>query len=107
MKGASNNMKPRIVCVLLASASVGLTLAVGPAAVAAEVITYPAPAGEPLSADYQVTADGQKVDVYTARVLDPPSAGKEWDYGGPYSFANFDLAGRVEVRSTCEQDRLP
>ena len=55
-------------------------------------------AGEPLSGDYEVTADGQKVDVYTARVLDPPFAGKEWDFGGPYSFANFDMAGRVTVR---------
>ncbi|MGA2866306.1 MAG: glycosyl hydrolase family 28 protein [Verrucomicrobiota bacterium] len=96
-------MKPRIVCALLAGASVGLTLAVGPAAAAAEVITYPAPPGEPLSADFQITADGQKVDVYTARVLDPPFAGKEWDYGGPYSFANFDLAGRVEVRITSKR----
>ena len=59
-----------------------------------------APAGEPLSADYEVTANGQKVDVYTARVLDPPFAGKEYDYGGPYCFANFDASGRVEVRIT-------
>lgn len=64
------------------------------------VATYPAPAGEPLSDDYEVTADGQKVDVYTARVLDPPFAGKQWDHGGPYSFANFDMAGRVTVRIT-------
>jgi len=46
MKGESNNMKPRIVCALLASASLGLTVAIGPAAAAAEAITYPAPAGE-------------------------------------------------------------
>ncbi len=62
------------------------------------VVTYPAPAGEPLSGDYEVTAGGQNVDVYTARVLDPPFAGKQWDFGGPYSFANFDMAGRVTVR---------
>jgi hypothetical protein len=86
--------------VLSAGASLGLILAAGPAGAAAEVVTYPAPAGEPLSTDYQVTADGRKVDVYTARVLDPPFAGKEWDYGGAYSFANFDVAGRVEVRIT-------
>lgn len=66
----------------------------------AEVVTYPAPAEEQLSADYQVTAGGKKVDVYTARVLDPPFAGKQWDFGGPYSFANFDVAGPVEVRIT-------
>ncbi|HLB72875.1 MAG TPA: hypothetical protein VJJ98_02560, partial [Sedimentisphaerales bacterium] len=65
------------------------TLASGP--VWAEVVTYPAPPGEALSTDYQVLAAGQKVDVYTARVLDPPFAGKEWDFGGPYSFANFDF----------------
>ncbi|TKJ38147.1 MAG: hypothetical protein CEE38_05150 [Planctomycetes bacterium B3_Pla] len=54
--------------------------------------------GEILSEDYEVRAAGQKVDVYTARVLDPPFAGKQWDYGGAYSFANFDMPGRVEVR---------
>jgi hypothetical protein len=69
----------------------------------AKVITYPAPAGEPLSTDYEVMADGQGVDVYTARVLDPPFAGKEWDFGGPYAFANFDLAGRAEVRVTSKR----
>lgn len=64
----------------------------------AAVITYPAPAGEALSADYQVSVDGHRVDVYPARVLDPPFAGKEWNFGGPYSFANFDMEGRVTVR---------
>jgi hypothetical protein len=68
------------------------------AAVRAEVVTYPAPAGETLSTEYEVWADGKKVDVYTARVLDSPFAGKEYDYGGNYSFANFDLAGRAMVR---------
>jgi hypothetical protein len=33
-----------------------------------------------------------------ARVLDPPFAGKRWDHGGPYSFANFDMSGSVVVR---------
>ena len=65
---------------------------------AAKVVTYPAPAGEVLSADYHVHIAGQKVDVYTARVLDPPFAGKQWDFGGPYSFANFDFSGSVTVR---------
>ncbi len=51
----------------------------------ARVVVYPAPTDEPLSTDYQVSAGGQKVDVYTARVLDPPFAGTEYDYGGPYS----------------------
>lgn len=62
------------------------------------VVTYPAPAGETLSTEYQVWADGHPVDVYTARTLDPPFAGKEWDYGGPYGFANFDMEGPVVVK---------
>ena len=63
----------------------------------ATVLTYPAPSTETLSNDYELLADGKKVDVYTARVLDPPFAGKEWNYGGPYSFANFDMDGAVTV----------
>ncbi len=64
----------------------------------AKVVTYPAPAGEALSEDYEVHAAGQHVDTYAARVLDPPFAGKQWDHGGPYSFANFDMSGPVVVR---------
>ncbi len=45
-------------------------------------------------------AEGKKVDVYKARVLDPPFAGKQWDYGGAYSFANFDISGGVTLRIT-------
>jgi hypothetical protein len=67
---------------------------------AGQVVTYPAPAGETVSGDYHVQAEGRRVDVYTARVLDPPFAGKEYDYGGPYSFANFDMEGPVTVRIT-------
>ena len=72
-------------------------------AIQAAVVTYPAPPGETLSADYEILAAGQRVDVYTARVLDPPFAGKEYDYGGPYSFANFDVSGPVEVRITSKR----
>lgn len=68
-----------------------------------EVVTYPAPAGEPVSDDYQVFADGKRVDAYTARTLDPPFAGKQWDFGGPYSFANFDTSGPVKVRITSKR----
>ena len=64
----------------------------------ARVVTYPAPAGEALSTDYEVQVAGQKVDTYMARVLDPPFAGKEWNHGGSYSFANFDMSGHVVVR---------
>lgn len=66
----------------------------------AEVVVYPAPPEEKLSEDYRVSVGGQDVAVYTARTLDPPFAGKEWDYGGPYSFANFDADGAVEVKIT-------
>ncbi len=86
---------------------IAILLAFGPTGSGAEasgkVVTYPAPAGDFLSSDYQVQAGGQKVDVYGARVLDPPFAGKEYDYGGPYSFANFDMAGPVAVRITSER----
>lgn len=75
-------------------------LAGGAMTVAAEVVVYPAPEGEVLSTDYEVWADGKKVDVYTARTLDPPFAGKQWDYGGSYSFASFDMTGEVTVRIT-------
>ncbi len=70
----------------------------GSMAGAAKVVTYSAPAGETLSADYKVQAAGRQVDVYMARVLDPPFAGKRWDHGGSYSFASFDMSGRVVVR---------
>lgn len=64
----------------------------------AAVVLYPAPKDEPLSADYQVKIGAQPLDIYAARVLDAPFAGKEWDYGGPYSFGNFDVEGPVDVR---------
>jgi hypothetical protein len=68
----------------------------------AAVITYPAPPSETLSTDYKVSVSGQKVDVYSARVLDPPFSGK-YDFGGPYSFANFDVDGPVQVRITAQR----
>jgi len=112
MRTVSNSAERRFVATeiihAVGLAALGIAIAVlavssqgwGAAANAGKVVTYPAPAGETLSADYQVQAAGQKVDVYTARVLDPPFAGKEYDYGGPYSFANFDMSGPVTVRIT-------
>ncbi len=70
---------------------------------AVEVVTYPAAEGEPLPTQYHVEAEGLSVPVYGARVLDPPFAGKEYDYGGPYSFASFDVNGPVEVRIRSEK----
>ncbi len=75
----------------------------GYTASAGEVVVYPAPAGEASSSDYQVQVAGQKIDTYMARVLDPPFAGKRWDYGGAYSFANFDMSGSVIVRITSKR----
>lgn len=73
------------------------------AGVRAAVVTHPAPPEEPRSPDYEVTVDGQPVAVYTARVLDPPFAGKEWDFGGPYFFAGFDMDAPVTVRLTAKR----
>jgi Glycosyl hydrolases family 28 len=64
----------------------------------ASVVTYLAPPSETLSSEYTLFAEGQPVPVYTARVLDAPFAGKQWDFGGPYAFANFDMSGPVTVR---------
>jgi len=63
-----------------------------------KVVTYPAPSGDFLSRDYEVNVADQKVDIYMARVLDPPFASKQWDHGGSYSFANFDMSGPAVVR---------
>jgi hypothetical protein len=115
MKTIAGVAQPRIVrakinplsTMLLVSALIAILAISGPSRGAAtadgKVVTYAAPAGETLSTVYKVEAGGQKVDVYAARVLDPPFAGKEYDYGGPYSFANFDMAGPVVVRVTSER----
>ena len=71
---------------------------VNAASAGAEVITYPAPSEDALSDDYEVSVEGQQVDIYAARTLDPPFAGKQWDFGGPYAFTNFDMSGSVVVR---------
>jgi len=67
------------------------------------VVVYPAPPEEKLSEEYTVEVEGKSVPVYVARTLDEPFAGKQWDYGGPYSFAYFDFGGRVRVRVTSKR----
>jgi Glycosyl hydrolases family 28 len=57
-------------------------------AAAGEVITYPAPAGERLSADYSVQVDGKPVPVYRA---------VSHFHDGKYSFAYFDFSGTATV----------
>ncbi len=96
-------MKRTIVCRVLIAALLISGWTGGASAGVGRVVTYPASAGDFLSSDYQVQAGGRNVDVYGARVLDPPFAGKEYDYGGPYSFANFDMLGPVVVRVTSER----
>jgi len=96
--GTNHISKLLAVGVLMATLTIASNQGWGATTNAAKVITYPAPAGEASSADYQVQAAGRKVDTYMARVLDPPFAGKKYDHGGPYSFANFDMSGPVVVR---------
>ncbi|MEN6458876.1 MAG: glycosyl hydrolase family 28 protein [Thermoguttaceae bacterium] len=69
----------------------------------ADVVIYPTPQGETLSTDYEVLADGKKVDVYRARTLDVFLSGTQSDHGGPYSFASFDTSGPVTVRIVAKQ----
>ena len=66
-----------------------------PHVASAGVVTYPAPKNEPVSDDYQVTAAGQSVAVYTARTADPLSSNPNWkrNYGGPYWSTKLKLTG--------------
>ncbi|HWI58511.1 MAG TPA: glycosyl hydrolase family 28 protein, partial [Bacillota bacterium] len=76
---------------LLRSAALALTLlSLVLTTRAAQVITWPAPVGEPLATNYQVTVEGKPVPVYIA-----PSV-----HGGDYAFATFDFTGKVKVTVT-------
>ena len=81
-----------------------LLLLLGPFPCRAEVVVYPAPQGEDLSADYALEVDGQPVDIYLARVTDVKDSSdwlvKPGQLGGPYSFASFDMSDPVTVRVT-------
>lgn len=59
------------------------------AVVTANVITYPAPAGEPLSLDYTVEVNGQPVPVYPVATMHRDRK---------YSTAYFDFTGSVTVK---------
>lgn len=75
-----------------------------PGSTAGRVVTHPSPNDpELLSSDYEVLAQGQRAPVYSARTLDPPFAGKQWNFGGPYSFANFDMSGPITVRISSQR----
>jgi len=53
---------------------------------------------EPLSQDYEVWINGNKVIAHTARVQDPPWDKTLLDHGGTYSFTSFDVSGPMEVK---------
>lgn len=57
----------------------------------AAVVTYPAPAGAPMSAIYRIFANGQPVAAYQAQ--------SGWN-GGAYSVAYFDFSDSVTVKVT-------
>lgn len=81
-------------------------------AVDGAVTVYPAPAGEPLSADYQVLVDGKPVPVHIARVA-PADQARRWkamddkansaDFHDTGAFASFDLQGSATVTVTVPQ----
>ena len=100
---ADTNPVRMLVAMLIAALIIFSGYSPGAATSAGKVVTYPVPAGEASSSDYQVQVVDQKVETYMARVLDPPFAGKRWDYGGSYSFANFDMSGSVVVRITSKR----
>jgi hypothetical protein len=104
IKAGTNHIRVLIgVGILIAGLSIFSGQSRGAATSTAKIVTYSAPAGEASSSDYQVQVADQKIDTYMARVLDPPFAGKRWDYGGSYPFANFDMSGSVVVRITSKR----
>src|SRR4030042_1781196 len=90
----SGQTRPGRTCRLLAVGAAVAAFTIAPTqgwgamAGAAKGVTYPPPPGGVLPPEYQGEGAGRQFDLYMARVLDPPFAGKEWDYGGSYSFAN-------------------
>jgi len=93
-----NSMLRSVALTLLLSAGLW-TVAVG--AAQTKVVSFASPAGVELSGDYEVRVNGQSLAVYTAPTWQPDYAAP---FGGPYSFASFDFAGRAEV---CVTTRKP
>lgn len=90
---------PTALLLLSCAALAAIALPVEPAAAAsAKVVTYPAPKGEPASADYEVFVNGKPVFCYTSFRFDGDS--KTNISGRPVSrltFCYFDQEGPVNV----------
>ncbi|HVU34110.1 MAG TPA: glycosyl hydrolase family 28 protein [Opitutaceae bacterium] len=84
-------LKPFVITATLVVAAGAMPAVPTAAAVPARVVAVAAPAGEAVSPDYQVEANGQSVAVYSA---------KTFHFDGKYSFASFDFSGEVKVRVT-------
>jgi len=67
-----------------------------------KVVTYPAPAGESLSTDYEVWAANQKVDLY-GPVFWTRRSPVDNGLRRPLRFGNFDMSGPVVVRVACKR----
>jgi len=65
-----------------------------------DVTIYPAPEGVELSNDYKVTVNGHPLDIYTSPIWAPEYAPS---FGGPYSYAYFDLTGKAQVSITTDK----
>jgi len=86
--------------------------ALAPEVSISEVRVSPAPEGEPLSKDYAVTANGQVVPVYIAKVA-PADPARRWkamddaahsaEYFETAAFASFDMRGPVRIAVTCPE----
>lgn len=63
---------------------------------AGKLIIYPVPPGEDISGDYKIEINGKPIAVQTAKVNDPPN--DKLDYGGKYSFINFDFEGSIRIK---------
>jgi hypothetical protein len=62
-----------------------------------KIITYPVPSGEQTSIDYSVQINDRPADILVAQIDDMYKAGT-YNFGGTYSFIQFDFSGSAEIR---------